>query len=270
MKKLKKQFLAAVLTAVMAVCAFAGTTPVAAATLSAKQYINKMAKATEKLKSYEMKMNMDMDMSVQGKTTSTKTTSTTIAFASPLKTKTVMTMTIPSNGKDTKIKVISYTKQKGNKLLQYTSTDNKTYEKSTLDLSDYSDMLSSVQTTDMYSDLKIVKNSVTVNGKSTVQIQAQLKGEDIAGLLAQLGLNGDNTQGTSSDYSSLSPITISLWIDKKTYYPVKQTIDMKDFMNEYLSSLEADSDMSYSKIKTSVTYKNFNKATKFSLPKACK
>lgn len=118
MKKLKKQFLAAVLTAVMAVCAFAGTTPVAAATLSAKQYINKMAKATEKLKSYEMKMNMDMDMSVQGKTTSTKTTSTTIAFASPLKTKTVMTMTIPSNGKDTKIKVISYTKQKGNKLLQ--------------------------------------------------------------------------------------------------------------------------------------------------------
>ena len=54
MKKLKKQFLAAVLTAVMAVCAFAGTTPVAAATLSAKQYINKMAKATEKLKSYEM------------------------------------------------------------------------------------------------------------------------------------------------------------------------------------------------------------------------
>ena len=229
-----------------------------------------MAKATEKLKSYEMKMNMDMDMSVQGKTTSTKTTSTTIAFASPLKTKTVMTMTIPSNGKNTKIKVISYTKQKGNKLLQYTSTDNKTYEKSTLDLSDYSDMLSSVQTTDMYSDLKIVKNSVTVNGKSTVQIQAQLKGEDIAGLLAQLGLNGDNTQGTSSDYSSLSPITISLWIDKKTYYPVKQTIDMKDFMNEYLSSLVADSDMSYSKIKTSVTYKNFNKATKFSLPKACK
>lgn len=66
-EKLKKQFLAAVLTAVMAVCAFAGTTPVAAATLSAKQYINKMAKATEKLKSYEMKMNMDMDMSVQGK-----------------------------------------------------------------------------------------------------------------------------------------------------------------------------------------------------------
>ena len=60
MKKLKKQFLAALLTAVMAVCAFAGTTPVAAATLSAKQYINKMAKATEKLKSYEMKMNMDM------------------------------------------------------------------------------------------------------------------------------------------------------------------------------------------------------------------
>ena len=107
-------------------------------------------------------------------------------------------------------------------------------------------------------------------GEALLDILKLVKGEDIAGLLTQLGLNGDNTQGTSSDYSSLSPITISLWIDKKTYYPVKQTIDMKDFMNEYLSSLVADSDMSYSKIKTSVTYKNFNKATKFSLPKACK
>lgn len=270
MKKMKKQFLAAVLTAVMAISAFASATTVEAADLSASQYMEKMAKVTAKAKSYEMKMSMDMDMLSQGQTISTKMTSTTIAFAKPAKVKTVLTMTIPVNGKNQKTKAVSYTKQKGNKLLQYTSTDNKTYEKSTLDLSDYSDMLSSVQTTDMYSDLKIVKNSVTVNGKSTVQIQAQLKGEDIAGLLAQLGLNGDNTQGTSSDYSSLSPITISLWIDKKTYYPVKQTIDMKDFMNEYLSSLVADSDMSYSKIKTSVTYKNFNKATKFSLPKACK
>ena len=49
MKKLKKQFLAAVLTAVMAVCAFAGTTPVAAATLSAKQYINKNGESHRKI-----------------------------------------------------------------------------------------------------------------------------------------------------------------------------------------------------------------------------
>ena len=271
MKKFKKQLLAGLLTAVMAVSAFASATPAEAASLSAKQYLTKMAKATEKAKSYEMKMNMDMDISIQGQTTSTKMTSTTIAFTKPMKMKTVMNMTTSISGENTKNKIISYMKQKNNKLIEYTSTDGKTYEKNTLDLSEYSDMLGSLQTTDMYSDLKVVKNNVKVNGKSTAQIKAQIKGSDIASLLAELGMNNNTSTGTTSyDYSSLSPITVSIWVDKKTYRPVKQTIDMKDFMNELFSSLGSDVTMSYPKIKVSVTYKNFNNATKFSLPKACK
>lgn len=268
MKKFKKQLLAGILTAVMAVSAFASATPVSAASLSAKQYFSKMNKATEKAKSYEMKMSMDMDMVSGGETSSTKTTTTLITFTDPLKVKSVMNMSVTAGGETTNIKMTSYSKQKNNKLIQYTSTDGKTYAKSTLDLSDYSDMLGSMQSNDMYSGLKIVKKNVTVNGKSTVQIKAAIKGQDIAELLSGLGLE-DETQ-TSYDYSSLAPITVTIWIDKKTYYPVKQTIDMKDFMNGYLASLSTDSDLSYSKIKTTVTYKNFNKATKFSIPKACK
>ena len=41
-------------------------------------------------------------------------------------------------------------------------------------------------------------------------------------------------------------------------------------MNGFLGSLGTDEQISYSKIKVSVTYKNFNKATKFSFPKSCK
>ena len=270
MKKMKKQFLAAVLSAVMAISAFASATTVEAADLSASQYMEKMAKVTAKAKSYEMKMSMDMDMLSQGQTISTKMTSTTIAFAKPAKVKTVLTMTIPVNGKNQKTKAVSYTKQKVNKLVQYTSADGKKYEKTTLDLSEYSDMLSSLQTTDVYSDLKIVNSNVKVNGKSTVQIQAQISGEEIASLLSELGLDSTDSEETSCDYSSLSPITFSIWLDKKTCYPVKQTIDMKDFMNGFLGSLGTDEQISYSKIKVSVTYKNFNKATKFSFPKSCK
>lgn len=270
MKKIKKQLLAGLLTAVMAVSAFASTTPAEAASLSAEQYLTKMAKATEKAKSYEMKMNMDMDLEMQGAKATTKSTTTSIVFTNPMKMKSVMNMTVSSDGSTQKSKTITYAKQKNNKLLMYTSADGKKYDKTTMNLSDYSDMLGSLQTTDMYSDLKIVKNSVKVNGKTTAQIKAQIKGEDIANLLAELGMGSNDPSDTSYDYSSLSPITYSIWIDKKTYRPVKQTIDMTDFMNEYLASLGLDSSMTYPKIKVSVTYKNFNNATKFSIPKACK
>ena len=271
MKKLKKQLFAAVLTAVMAVSAFAGTTPVSAASLSAKQYLTKMAKATEKVKSYEMKMNMNMDMSAEGQTSSIKTTSTAIAFTKPMKLKTVITMTMPSaDGKTAKMKMTSYTVQKNNKLLQYTSMDGKKYAKSTLDMTDYSSTLDSLQATDMYSDMKIVKKNVKVNGTSTVQVDAQISGGDMMNVIEQLGVTGTDSQETVSDYSSFSPIKVSIWIDKKTYYPIKQTVDMKDFMNEYLATIQPDTQISYSKINTSVTYKNFNKAAKFSLPKSCK
>ena len=270
MKSLKKQLLACLLTAVMAVSAFASTTPVEAASLSAKQYLTKMAKVTQKAKSYEMKMNMTMDMSMQGQTSSSKVTTTAIAFTKPMKLKTVMNMTTSANGKSVKNKITSYAVQKGNKLVEYTSMDGKTYDKSTVKLSDYSDMLGSLQTTDMYSDLKIVKSNVKVNGTSTAQIKAKINGGDIANLLSELGMGADESTGASYDYSSLSPITVSIWIDKKTYRPVKQTIEMTDFMNEYLSALGLGDTMSYPKIKVSVTYKNFNNATKFSLPKACK
>lgn len=270
MKNFKNRILAGVLTAVMAVSAFAGTTSVEAASLSAKQYLSKMTRASEKAKSYEAKTTMDMDMTMQGQTASTKTTTTSIAFTNPVKVKSVMNMSISTGGETTKSKVISYSKQKGDKLLQYTSSDGKTYEKSTIDLSEYSDTLASLQATDMYSSLEITDNNATVNGKSTVAIKATIKGKDIADLLAQLGIGSNEPDGTSYDYSSLAPITCNIWIDKKTYYPVKQTIDMLDFMNGYLAALGMDSDMSYSKIKTTTTYKNFNKATKFSIPKACK
>lgn len=270
MKKIKKQLLAGLLTAVMAVSAFASATPAEAASLSAEQYLTKMAKATEKAKSYEMKMSMDMDLNVNNETTSAKSTTTSIVFSNPMKMKTVTSMTTTVNGKPEKSKSVSYAKQKNNKLLMYTSADGKKYDKTTMNLSDYSDMLGSLQTTDMYSDLKIVKNSVKVNGKTTAQIKAQVKGEAIANLLAELGIGSNDPSGTSYDYSSLAPITYTIWIDKKTYCPVKQTIDMKDFMNGFLSSLTPDVTMSYPKIKVSITYKNFNNATKFSLPKACK
>lgn len=269
MKKMKKQILAGLLTAVMAVSAFASATPAQAASLSARQYLTKMTKATEKAKSYELKMNMDMDMSMQGQTASAKTTTTSIVFTNPMKMKTVVNMSVSAAGeKSTKSKSITYAKQKGDQLLVYTSSDGKKYDKTKADLSEYTDMISSLPTTDMYSDVKLVKNNVTVNGKSTAQIKAEINGEGIATLMSGV-LGSDSSTDTSYDYSSLSPITVSIWIDKKTYRPVKQTIEMTDFINEYLAALGMDS-LSYPKIKISATYKNFNNATKFSLPKNCK
>ena len=65
-------------------------------------------------------------------------------------------------------------------------------------------------------------------------------------------------------------VKVTIWIDKKTYLPVKMTTDMVAFYNGFFKTryeaMGAESDISYSVAKTTATYKNFNKATKFKFP----
>jgi hypothetical protein len=111
-----------------------------------------------------------------------------------------------------------------------------------------------------FSNAKIVKKSVKVNKVDTVLISAEIKGSYLTDEIEKMGL-GD----FGIDTSTLKPMKVSIWIDKKTYRPVKRVIDYKDF---YSSLLGGYFDVSVAKSTT--TYKNFNKAKAFSLPKSCK
>ena len=141
------------------------------------------------------------------------------------------------------------------------------------------DSLKSIDT-DIYSNTRIVKKNVKVNKVNAVQISAEISGKDLGDAMTEifsgLGL-GDEF---SFDTSALQPIKVNIWIDQKTYLPIKVSTDMTAFMNGYMELLiqslkvegedVADVEMSYTKASSTVTYSKYNKATDFKIPKACK
>ncbi len=270
MKNLKKRMLAAVLMAAMAMTTFANVTPAEAKSLTAKQYLTKMEKATEKAKSYEAKSTSVVNTFADGQTVNTKTVTNQIVFTDPVKIKTVSTMKVTGD-MESKLKTIMYAKQtaKGN-VYMYTSTDNgKTYDKAKVTGS-LSDALGTDLGVKTYTNAKIVKKNVKVNKVNTVQISAQMDMDTL-----QKALEGTGLTDGEMDLSSLKPVTVTIWIDKKTYYPVKMKTDMTAFMNGFMQQLyesmgEELTDDVYSKLVTTMSYSKFNKATKFSIPKACK
>ena len=126
----------------------------------------------------------------------------------------------------------------------------------------------------MYSDAKIVKKKIKVNRINTVQISAQVEGSDVVKFLDQMGMSKEINAAAAVDYNTLPAIKVTCWIDKKTCRPVRTTADMKAFMNGYMSALYQklgqDLKLVYSQAKVTVTYKNFNKAATFTIPKECR
>ena len=268
MKNWKKRMAAALLTAVMAVGVVANVTPASAATLTAKQYLAKMEKASKKVKSYEAAQTVTVKVTQAGQSATSKSTTKQIVFQDPIKSKIVITTKLTADGMDQSSKIVEYLKEDTDgKIYAYISTDGSSYEET--DLTDAYEKASDFDTS-MYSNAKIVKKSVKVNKINTVQISAKIKGAAMGEALKALGMNVDDTEGLTIDYAKLDPINVTLWIDKKTYLPVKVTNDMTAFYNGLFKSMyEAmgeEVDINYSSAKTTLTYKNFNKATKFKFP----
>lgn len=263
-------------------CTFAGTVLASAATLTADQYLKKMTQASAKVKSYEATTTTVQNMIADGDTMNAKTVQKVISFVKPMKAKGVSTTTMSVNGKRSKAKSYTYIRQNAKgKIISYVSLDDKKYEK--MDMSSYVDSLSSIDT-EMYSNAKIVKENVKVNNVNTVQISAQITGEDLgkamATVFSAIGM-GSGSDSAAIDYSNLKSVNATIWVDKKTYLPVKITTNMTAFMNSYMTILTrsmqdmgvdgaTDVNLSYTKAVATQTYTNYNKATNFKLPKACR
>lgn len=282
MKKLKKSLMAAFLTAAMVLCTFAGTVPTDAATLTADQYLKKMTQASAKVKSYEVTTTTVQNMIADGDKMNVKTVQKVISFVKPMKAKGVSTTTMNVDGKRSKAKSYTYIKQNAKgRIISYVSLDGKKYDK--MDMSSYVDSLSSIDT-GMYSNAKIVKENVKVNNVNTIQISAQITGEDLgkamSTVFSAIGM-GSGSDSAAIDYSNLKSVNATIWVDKKTYLPVKITTDMTAFINSYMTILTqsmqdmgvdgaTDVNLSYTKAVAIQTYTNYNKAANFKFPKACK
>lgn len=272
MKNFKKRMLAGLLAVAMAATTFANVTPVEAKSLTAKQYLTKMEKAVAKAKSYKSKTTAISNVCMEGQNVNSKTVTTTTMFTNPVKVKSVATTTLTGDV-ESKTKSISYMKQNSKgKVLMYTSADGgKTYDKT--DVTDIMDLSGDVDAS-AYKKAKIAKKTVKVNKINTVKITAQMSSDDLEDVLNSMGLNGEESE-EMIDLSEIPAIKVTLWIDKKTYYPVKIQTDTTAFMNGLMKQVyaamgeELTEDV-YSKVTSVAEYSKFNSAAKFSLPKACK
>lgn len=268
MKTFKKQLMACILTVAMAVCTFATVTPANAATPTAKQYLTKMGKAMKKAKSYEMKQTSKTTGSLMGKSFKTTQTQKQIYFKKPLKIKTITT----SKSSGTTERTVTYTKKASNgHYYTYQLMNGNSYSK--MEVPDLSSQLLCWDA-DCFTSAKIVKDNVKVNGINTVQISAQIEGNILNESFERYGM-GDLDSSSGSDFSEIEPIKATIWIDKKTYRPVKLKEDSKDFVNDYIGSFYAAVGASgygetYSSFITTTTYSKFNKATNFKFPKNLK
>lgn len=268
----------------LVVSVFGNVTPANAATLTAKQYLAKMDKAYSKAKSVEMSQSTSVTMKMMGEEITSKVSGNGIVFFNSAKAKFVQKTTTSIAGQKQSQTSRIYVKKSGSKLYMYTSTDGKTYQKTKLgDMSDFTSQMGQVDTGAAYSDAKIVKKSVKVGKVDTVQISCSVTGEDMQNALKQAGMDESELSESGIDLSKMSSIKVNYWIDKKTYRPVKCSVDMTDFMSDFLELLmtsmaedpeagisATDLDLKCTKAKTTVTYKNFNKAKSFSYPKAVK
>ena len=272
MKALKKQQIAVILVLSVILSTFAAVTPVSAATLSAQQYLEKMGIAVRNLKSYDFTQTTDQKMTMEGQIIQNKTVVKQSVYNSPLKVKSVTDTTTVLAGMSSKNQAVAYlTKDADGLLWEYISSNGSGYQKT--GILNYTNQIKGMDIS-MYSDAKIVKKKIKVNRINTVQISAQVKGSDVVKFLDQMGMSKEINAAAAVDYNTLPAIKVTCWIDKKTCRPVRTTADMKAFMNGYMSALYQklgqDLKLVYSQAKTTVTYKNFNKAATFTIPKECR
>ena len=277
MKKMKKRVKAFALAATLILCTLVNVVPAHAAGVSADQYLKKMTKAANKVKSYEATTTTVQNAITNGETANVKTVQKVISFSKPMKAKAVSTTYMKVDGESSKQKTIMYLKKNSKgKTITYVSLDGKKYYK--MDMSGIEDSLKSI---DIYSNTRIVKENVKVNKVNAIQISAEISGKDLGDAMTEifsgLGL-GDEF---SFDTSALQPIKVNIWIDQKTYLPIKVSTDMTAFVNDYMEllvqSLEMEGEedttalkMNYTKASSTVTYSKYNKAADFKIPKACK
>lgn len=275
MKRFKK-IMKVVIATVLCMSIAAVSTPAAQAKeLTVNEIVQQTNKKNAGLKSYQMssKLNMTVSMEYLGtkETLAMNMTQELIYFKSPLKIK--ITTTVKSKdgttGREDKTVDEQYLGSDGKQYFMYQKANDK-WSKSAISKDTFGN--ATEQGMDLFGKgvkYKLVSSNEKVGSKTAYLIQGSVSAElltDAMGLL---------------DESIATPkkgdlFTIKYWVDKKTMYPIKASVDMTDFMNSVMneslkSSMgEEAADMIKVKIPKCVyeiTYKNINQAKNFTLPK---
>lgn len=252
------------LIAMLLIMVFAGlsvySVPVEAKELTPAQIVKKAAATSSKVKNYTAKTELNFAVKYNGKTNSMKVTQQTSCIRNPFKMKCEVTLT--QQGKKQK-QTIYYVK-KGKTLYSYTKESN-TWVKSTISKEEANQLIKSNPSDVMKECTKYMKNpklknkNAKVSGRSAYVITANMPVSELI----------QTSEGQSLDLSKLKgkKIPVTIWIDKKDYYPLKYKIDVKSL---FQGDLSGDNEMEITKCSAVVTYSKINKTSSIKLPSGVK
>ncbi len=124
--------------------------------------------------------------------------------------------------------------------------------------------------------LKSIRNpkiagSETVNGIACYKVKGILTGndiqqasDDITSTLEGLGLDSESTENLGKELPSVS---LTIWISKKTFLPVRFSTDMKKFFQTVVDA-EDSGEINVDNCTSTVTFSSYNSAKDFKIPSA--
>ncbi len=261
MKKGKK--LIALMMAAVFVWLSAASTPVEAKELTASQIMKKAAATSSKIKNYTSKTDIAITMKYNGTPYAIKLMQKMNYIKKPFKAKSEITVQVQGE----KQKATCYFVKKGSKVYTYEKSGGK-WTKSLLDEQGGNLLINSDPGAAVKSNLKGLKNvklknkNAKVSGRKAYVITADIALDKIAQI--------DNTDIIDLSQFEGKKLTVTYWIDKKTYYPLKCSIDMKGFYQTFMGVFAGSEDLQITKCSASVTYSKINKTSSLKLPSGVK
>lgn len=235
-----------------------------------------------------MLMEMDMEMGADGQTQTMEsdTTMEMTTFTDPLRLK--MEMTMDMNAGDAgnmtqNMSIYAETAEDGTcTMYMY---DGNSWQAQEVEASDVAEYNASNDMAAYLNDDYGFEAAGTdqVDGANAYKYSGKITGDDMkevllsSGALDQFSSLGIDSSQLEGMMDGLGEITIDLWIDEATLYPVKYEMDMTAVMDALMSNMiEAMGDqaagltMSIPKMTISMTCYNYNAATEFEIPAEAK
>lgn len=240
--------------------------------------------------SMDAKMTMEMDMETGiGEVTQTMESNTVMemsSFTDPMKMKAKMNMDVDmgEDGNAAQTMEIYAEETEDGAYMMYLCVEDEwvSQEVAIEDIARYdagSDMEAYLDEAYQYE----AQGMDQVDGASAYQYSGVIVGDDMkevllsSGALDQLSQMGIDSTQWDGMLDNLGAISITMWIDEATLYPVKYEMDMTEVMGTLMSRLtEAMAEptggvtMNVTKMTMSMTCFNYNAATEFEIPQEAK
>lgn len=245
---------------------------------SPQAILEEAVKSSTKIKSSEVALSLDMDMAYLEEEMNLSMEMNMQLFEKPMKGKVDMNVDMGALGDQTSQIYMQESGENNYDIFTelagewtYTEADLEEYKK--LIKADTQSQLELYKT--YHKSFKLAKEE-KIEGIDTVKLEGTLKGAALKQMVHETdylsAFSGDITEKEfDAMISNDSKIDVAIWIDKKTYHPVKFYSDMTSFMEDMIKNASEENgissdEVSLTKMEMTMFIKNINKVEDFTIP----